>query len=149
MSKKRRRGYNLNRFAQEMRVNPTSGELVMLGRLEMSGLKFKHQQPAGCYIVDFMVPSKLVIIEVDGKYHEDAEQQTKDARRQHYLETMGFHFFRVKNGESALFDFEQIRSLPDASPSDLGKAMGKSGSWGKAKRGAHRRRIMERLARDC
>ena len=116
----------------------------MLGRLEMSKLKFKHQAEAGAYIVDFMIPSRLVIIEVDGSYHDKPEVQAKDVKRQSYLETLGFKVIRVKNEDAASFDLSGVEDTPEATPQELGRVMGKSGAWRTAMHRAKYRRIKER-----
>jgi len=121
-----------NKKSRAMKSKPTSAELVMLGRLEMSGLKFKHQHPLGIYLADFLVPKKLIVIEVDGEYHRTDKQMAKDIRRDKYMNTMGFTVVRVQNSEAASFDLESVHAWPDATPQEMGRAMGKAGSWGKA-----------------
>ena len=133
-----------NKLAQKMRRMPTSGELVMLGRLEMSGLKFRHQCQMGMYIVDFMIPSKLVVLEVDGGYHQKPEQIKKDARRDKYMITMGLTVIRVPNEEAHSFDLSSIEKLPDATPREIGQVMGRSGAWRQASNRAKGRRIKDR-----
>jgi very-short-patch-repair endonuclease len=132
------------KYAKRMRTNPTSGELVMLGRLEMSRIKFKFQAEVGCYIVDFLIPKKLIVIEVDGKYHEQESAIAYDAKRQKYLERMGLKVLRCKNEEASTFDLPAVVLIPDASPQDVGRVMGKSGAWKQAMNKARYRRICER-----
>ena len=132
-------GYK-QRKSKKMREKPTSAELIMLGRLEMSGMKFRHQCPLGIYIADFFIPSKLVVIEVDGSYHDSEKQQKKDKARDKYLTTMGATVIRVQNEDAASFELRLVRDMPDATASEIGKVMGRSGSWGKAVSAKYRKR---------
>ncbi len=58
--------------------------------------KFRRQEPIGPYIVDFCCYSKRVIVEVDGIQHLE---NPADARRDAYLESLGFRIVRVWNGD--------------------------------------------------
>lgn len=49
------------------------------------------------YIVDFFIPSKRLIIELDGEYHYTKEQQIKDLERTKDLETLGYRILRFDN----------------------------------------------------
>lgn len=49
------------------------------------------------YIVDFFIPSKKLIIELDGEYHYTKDQQVKDLERTVDLETMGYKVIRFDN----------------------------------------------------
>ena len=108
-------------------MEPTPGELVMLGRLRMSQLHFQQQQPVGPYIVDFLIPCKLVIIEVDGGYHCDPEQIVKDVQRDEYLMEMGFTVLHVLNERAATFDMLGVCAWPDVTAQEMGRVMGKAG----------------------
>ena len=53
----------------------------------------------GDYIADFIcLPAKLVI-EVDGGYHQEPEQQESDKQRTEFLERKGYQVIRIKNEE--------------------------------------------------
>lgn len=53
----------------------------------------------GAYIVDFYCHSKKLIIEVDGKYHEDDIQQQKDSFRDSEMERFDIQVLRFTNEE--------------------------------------------------
>ena len=55
---------------------------------------FNRQKPVGRYIVDFYCKPLKLVIEVDGSYHFEEEQQVKDSHRQTILEGMGLNFLR-------------------------------------------------------
>lgn len=84
--------------ARRLRSNQTLAEaklwaIVRAGRLQ--GFKFKRQVPIDRYFVDFLCSDRRLIIELDGKAHEDRELY--DAERTEVLEACGFHVMRFPN----------------------------------------------------
>jgi len=73
--------------------------IVRAGRLQ--GFKFKRQVPIDRYFVDFLCSDRRLIIELDGKAHE--ERELHDAERTEVLEACGFHVVRFPN-EQVLID---------------------------------------------
>lgn len=68
-----------------------------LGRLSGSklGVGFRHEAViAGC-IVDFVAPSRKLVVEVDGGYHRTAARKRADARRDRRLERAGLRVLRL------------------------------------------------------
>ena len=63
------------------------------------GYKFRRQHIVGEYITDFINLKHKLIIEIDGKYHQEAEQVKKDAQRTQYLEQKGYTVIRFTNEE--------------------------------------------------
>ncbi len=52
------------------------------------------------YRVDFLIPSKKVIIELYGyAYHNEKKKVTKDAERERYLQRLGYQVIRFKGSE--------------------------------------------------
>ena len=74
---------------------------------KMKGYKFRRQRPVLQYIADFMCKELLLIIEVDGIYHEFAEIAARDKVRQLRLEQVGFTVLRFTNDE-VLTDIEGV-----------------------------------------
>lgn len=60
------------------------------------GVKFRRQHPIGPYVVDFACLERALIVEVDGGQHAGS---ASDARRDHWLEGMGFRIVRFWNHE--------------------------------------------------
>lgn len=89
---------NLNN-AKEHRSNPTETEKIIWERLRAKqlGLKFRRQHLIDKYIVDFVCLEKMLVIEIDGKYHEQIKEQ--DELRTSVLESMGFNVIRFTNEE--------------------------------------------------
>jgi leucyl-tRNA synthetase len=86
--------------AQEMRANPTQAEAAlweMLRGKKLANYKFRQQHLIADYIVDFVCLKKKLVIEVDGKIHED--QQEKDQERTLALGDKGYTVIRFKNEE--------------------------------------------------
>ena len=94
--------------AKKMRNNPTEAESLLWQYLWRNGLKehFRQQHPICGYIPDFVCLRLRLIIEIDGGYHSEGEQQEQDKIRQDYLEKEGFSFLRFTN-EEVLYDTDE------------------------------------------
>lgn len=94
--------------AQKMRNNPTEAESLLWQYLRRNGLKehFRQQHPICGYIPDFVCLRLRLIIEINGGYHSEGEQQEQDKIRQDYLEKEGFSFLRFTN-EEVLYDTDE------------------------------------------
>jgi leucyl-tRNA synthetase/very-short-patch-repair endonuclease len=88
-------------LAKEMRKGHTEAEDILWQQLRNDKLdeKFRRQHPIDKYIVDFICLQKKLIVEVDGGYHENAEQQAYDAERTKVLFEIGFNVIRFTNDE--------------------------------------------------
>ncbi|MFC2151988.1 endonuclease domain-containing protein [Bacteroidota bacterium] len=64
----------------------------------MQGCKFLRQRPVMNYIVDFMCPELMLIIETDGASHLIEGAKEKDLIRQRKLEQAGFIVLRFEDG---------------------------------------------------
>ena len=92
----------LKPYSRSLRNNSTLGEILLWNELKqrkLSGYQFYRQKPLLSYIVDFYCPSLKLVVEIDGTYHNDSEQQIKDDIRQQQLETSGIHFLRFTEQE--------------------------------------------------
>ena len=91
--------------AQENRKNQTEAESAFWQIAKSSGLgeKCRRQYIIGDYIVDFFFRKSMLIIEIDGGYHDTEEQQEKDAIRQEWLEENGYTVLRFTN-DQIIFD---------------------------------------------
>jgi len=84
-----------------MRKNPTDAELALWEMLKAKNLdvKFRRQHVIGDYIVDFACLDKQLVVELDGGYHNDPEQQKYDNERTNFLHSKGFSVLRFSNEE--------------------------------------------------
>ena len=91
----------LKEKAREMRHNPTEAESALWGilRNKQLGYKFHRQYVVETYIVDFVCLDKLLIVELDGKYHSLSEQKERDKARENRLSQLGFRILRITNEE--------------------------------------------------
>jgi len=99
----------LKAFAKENRANMTEAEQVLwqcLRRYRQDGHRFFRQYVIGDYIVDFVSLYEKLVIEVDGGYHAEREQQEDDAIRTEVLRKLGYNVIRFTN-EQVLFDIDQ------------------------------------------
>ena len=63
------------------------------------GVKFRRQHIIGDYIADFACLSEMLIIELDGGYHNTEEQKEADMVRDAWLTKMGYKVLRFTNEE--------------------------------------------------
>ena len=99
----------LREFARENRRNMTLAESLLweeLRKLEV-GTRFNRQHIIGDYIVDFVSQREGLVIEVDGGYHAERQQQEDDANRERDLENLGFQVMRFTN-EEVLYDIDNV-----------------------------------------
>lgn len=95
----------LKGFAKENRCNPTVAETCLWSHLRANqlGVYFRRQHPIGDYIADFVCIRHMLIVEVDGGYHNKSEQQEEDMIRMHHLQALGYRILRFSN-EEVMFD---------------------------------------------
>lgn len=99
----------LRAFAYENRGNPTDAERIMWNYLRDNklGYRFRRQHVIGDFITDFVCLKKHLIIEIDGEYHAEEEQQMLDEQRTAWLQSQGFTVIRFTN-EQVLTNIEQV-----------------------------------------
>lgn len=100
----------LKAFAKENRNHATEAESVLweaMRQKRLEGKKFLRQHIIGDYIVDFVCQENGLIIEVDGGYHAERQQQEDDALRTTILEDQGFRVIRFTN-EEVIFDIDNV-----------------------------------------
>ena len=86
--------------ARELRKNQTPTEKILwecLRGKRLFGFKFRRQHNIGSYIVDFYCHTAKLVIEIDGKIHDQALQKEKDQNRDEWLQNQGLTILRIKN----------------------------------------------------
>jgi very-short-patch-repair endonuclease len=90
------------RNARRMRKTPTDAELKLWNELRAHrpmGLRFRRQMPISGYIVDFVCPSKKLIVEVDGSQHGSKAGARNDSIRDETLKSLGWTLLRFWNDD--------------------------------------------------
>ncbi|NWL75975.1 hypothetical protein DM872_03820 [Pseudomonas taiwanensis] len=107
------------KFARQLRVGQTDAEQRLWRHLrnrQLSGLKFRRQQPLGPYFADFYCHDCKLVIEVDGGQHLES---AVDAIRDAWLKASGYRVLRFWNHDvlqqtDAVFEaiYQATRSAP-------------------------------------
>jgi very-short-patch-repair endonuclease len=88
--------------ARSLRRESTRAEQIIWAAVRahrLRGASFRRQVPIGSYIADFVCHAAKLVIEIDGGQHFETENLKKDARRDAFLRSKGFHVLRVTNHE--------------------------------------------------
>lgn len=88
--------------AREMRSAPVNAEKLFWSEVRsrrLGGFKFKRQFLIGPYIADFVCPEKMLVVELDGPFHDD--RAAYDADRDEFLRARGYRVMRFKNEQMA------------------------------------------------
>ena len=91
------------RYKHILEVNATYAEKLLktflTGKIDFEFQKIIYTDNKHFFIADFYIPSKNLIIELDGEYHNDAKQQDKDIWRTNILNSLGYKVIRFKNNQ--------------------------------------------------
>jgi very-short-patch-repair endonuclease len=94
--------------AKEMRRQMTPAEKILWEHLRanrLNGLHFRRQQIIDGFIVDFYCHAASLVIEIDGKIHE--QQIEYDLERDQVLTARGLRLLRFKN-EEVIHELDQV-----------------------------------------
>lgn len=84
-----------------LEVNATYAERLLktflTGKIDFEFQKIIYTDNKHFFIADFYIPSKNLIIELDGEYHDNAKQQNKDIWRTRLLHSLGYRVIRFNN----------------------------------------------------
>ena len=83
--------------ARKLRSEMSLPEVVLWRELRKrpAGFKFRRQQPAGVYVLDFYCVAVRLAIEIDGYAHDNEAAAKRDARRSDYLRSQHVATLRV------------------------------------------------------
>ncbi|MGJ8684534.1 MAG: endonuclease domain-containing protein [Nonlabens sp.] len=101
---------NLQRNRKGLRKSLTPAEAFLWNELKSQkfhGIKFRRQHSIKYYIVDFYCAQHKLIIELDGDYHDETEQQNKDELRDKELSEMDLTVLRYENN----YVFEELEHV--------------------------------------
>ena len=89
---------SLREYAQSLRKNMTKEEKhLWYDFLKKLDLVVNRQKVIDNYIVDFCIPSKKIIIEIDGSQHYEPGNKEYDRQRDDYLHGQGYRVLRYTN----------------------------------------------------
>jgi very-short-patch-repair endonuclease len=86
--------------ARKLRWNMTDSERrlwALLRGKKLAGYRFRRQAQIGPYIADFFCPKARLVIEVDGTFHGDKNQDARDEARTRWFEAHGCRVIRFWN----------------------------------------------------
>ena len=92
----------------------------------LKGMKFRRQVPIGPFVADFACIEQKLVVELDGRPHDDPEQQAHDRSRDAFLAAQGWRVLRLSNervtGGAALDDILRAlgRGPPSSDPASRG-----------------------------
>jgi len=84
--------------ARSLRKTETVSEGLLWSVLrarQLCSLKFRRQHPIDPWIVDFACPEQMLVVEIDGGYHDNVVED--DLKRQRHLESMGWKVLRFSD----------------------------------------------------
>lgn len=91
---------NLKIFARNLRNNQTLAEQILWGKIrkkQLLNVQFYRQKPIYNYIADFYAPTAKLIIELDGKHHQEAQYKLNDTIRDSELAQLNLTILRFSN----------------------------------------------------
>ncbi len=100
------------KYARKLRRKMTKAEKLLWDKLRarrFMNLKFRRQHPILEFIADFYCHQLKLIVEADGKYHEEEDTAYYDSERTKELQQYGFTVVRFSNKE-ILSDLDDVLS---------------------------------------
>ena len=92
------RNASLTPNAQSLRRDMTKEERrLWYDFFRLQPFTVKRQKVIGQYIVDFCIPSAMLIIELDGSQHYSEEGMRYDTQRDAFLQSQGYRVLRYTN----------------------------------------------------
>jgi len=93
---------NLKELARKLRNDSTLGEALLWNEIKskkLYGYDFQRQKPLLNYIADFYCYELGLVIEIDGMYHYNSEQDELDILRQKELEEYNLTIIKFSEQE--------------------------------------------------
>ena len=124
------------RNARNLRGEMTKAEELLWQALRdrrLLGLKFRRQMPIGHYIADFACVQHKLIVECDGRPHDDPDRRQRDAERDAWLREQGWLILRIPNDrviggtDLVLSDIRSALRLPSSDPASPGHLLPRAG----------------------
>ena len=122
-----------NKYAIQLEQNATLAETILKEALFEYGIDFEFQKPlyskSTCYIADFYIYDKRLVVELDGSSHKGREdydaKRTKDIRKLHGYNVLRFKnkavFADVNKVIAKIQDWQPYKPKPKAQPKPKAK----------------------------
>ena len=98
---------------REQRSNPTPAELLMYAKLRYRNIEFVYIHGVlsehSFFTADFFIPKYRLIIEIDGKCHDNPDQAKRDIIKDIVYTSLGYNVLRIKNSEVDTFNTLTLR----------------------------------------
>ncbi|HXB11424.1 MAG TPA: endonuclease domain-containing protein [Bacteroidia bacterium] len=88
--------------AEILRKQMTMAEKILweqLNKNQVKGYRFRAQHPIGKFIVDFYCHEATLVIELDGKIHENKIVSERDDGREEEIKKLGIRMLRFTNDD--------------------------------------------------
>ena len=116
----------LKQFARQQRRNLTPSEAAFRDKLENASIGYKNHPIVGFYIPDFVIHTRLLIVEIDGGYHMELNQVEYDARKDAFMKKAGFHIVRIRNEDVETWPLSNLDKYPLRPESDFRTLLGRA-----------------------
>lgn len=101
----------LKKYKARLKTHMTKEEKYVESQLKLIGVEYKKQMILGFYIMDFILPTKMINIEVDGGIHKKTAK--RDYLRDQFTKKCGFIVIRIKNENVYSFDYNILLKYPE------------------------------------
>jgi very-short-patch-repair endonuclease len=101
----------LKNYKGKLKTHMTKEEKYVEDQLKLIGIEYKKQMILGFYIMDFILPTKMINIEVDGGIHKETAK--RDYLRDKFTNKCGFIVIRIKNEDIYSFDYNGLLKYPE------------------------------------
>jgi very-short-patch-repair endonuclease len=108
--------------ARELRQRQTPAEKLLwecLRDRRLYDAKFRRQHNLGQFIADFYCHAARLVIELDGKIHQQPQQQHRDSDRDQWMQANGFTVLRFRNEEVFSNTEAVLETIAQVLPSPL------------------------------
>ena len=122
----------LKDLSRENRKQQTEAEALLWEEIRnnQTGHKVRRQHCIDSFIIDFAFLNEKVLVEVDGGYHNETEQQKYDAARTEFLQELGYTVIRFTNDEVKSNIKKVVNKIKESlafeAPSPLGEGRGEA-----------------------
>lgn len=86
------------------KMRTSQAETIAMKALDANGIPYKHQMILGFFIVDFALMERMLVVEIDGGYHDTPKQRWYDRQRDKYITKCGFEIVHIKNEDAHKID---------------------------------------------